>query len=407
MKRILFLTTILTFLLAACQQKDMLWTTPEVEEEAAARWAKSAQEHLAFLDYNYTQNVPRYLLVAEVEKPVVNHAKAALGRVLFYDKSLSRNSDVSCASCHKQMRAFADSAGFSMGTGGQLMSRQSLPLNYTVNFRQHHRSWNTEEAPRLMWDGRATSLEEVMQMAITHPREMNMTLPEVMERIRSKDFYLHLWQKAFGHAEPKASEMLEALSQFVGAMSAHRTRFDELMELHAGNPRATIDTVRHFYYGPIDIIVTPPRGFTLSEFRGMQLFSTHCSPCHSPIRRFQEVFEACNGLEVEYEDQGKGKVTGNPKDNGVFKSLPLRNIGLTAPFMHDGRFKTMAEVIDFYSTGIKPHPNLHPLLRNPNGSPKQMNFSAQNKQDLINFIKILTDFDAGGDVRFSDPFRRR
>ncbi len=224
---------------------------------------------------------------------MVAHAKAALGRVLFYDKSLFRNRDVSCTSCHKQVLAFADSAGFSMGTGGQLMSRPSLPLNYTVNFRQHHRSWSTKEALRLMWDGRATSVEEVLQMAIAHPREMNMTLLEVMERIRSRGFYLPPGQKAFGHAEPKASEMLEALSEFVGAMSAHRTRFDRLMELHTGNSRATIDALRHFYYGPIDIIVAPPGGFTLFEFRGMQLSSTHCSPRHAPKTTLRYLSRCC------------------------------------------------------------------------------------------------------------------
>ncbi len=377
-----------------------------VPEDLPARWAKSAQEHLGRLDYSYAQPLPKYLQKTGAVPSAVNNAKAALGRVLFYDKSLSRNNDVSCASCHRQMRAFADSAGFSMGTGRQVLSRQSLPLAYTVNFKQHHSTWGKEKAPGLMWDGRATSLEQVLAMAITNPREMNMSLPEVMERIRSKDFYFHLWQQAFGHAEPKESEMLEALAEFVSAMSAPRTRFDELMELHAGNPTATVDTVRIVYYGPIDVVITPPKGFTLPEFRGMQLFTTHCSPCHSPIRRFQEVFEACNGLDVEYKDQGKGKVTGDPKDNGVFKSLPLRNIGLTAPFMHDGRFKTMAEVIDFYSTGIQPHPNLHPLLRNADGSPKRMNFSAQDKQDLLQFIKMLTDFHSGGDVRFSDPFKQ-
>jgi cytochrome c peroxidase len=145
-------------------------------------------------------------------------------------------------------------------------------------------------------------------------------------------------------------------------------------------------------------------GFSSRENNGRDLFVANCSKCHSPIRAFQDVFEACNGLDLEYVDQGRGKLTGNASDNGVFKAPSLRNIAVTAPYMHDGRFKTLEEVIEFYSTGVKNHPNLHPQMLH-NGDPN-LHLSTQQKQDLIAFLKTLTDNKLATDYRFSNPFKQ-
>ncbi|MCS6929587.1 MAG: hypothetical protein NZM43_08840 [Saprospiraceae bacterium] len=366
------------------------------------------------LDYDYTPSFPNYLKSAGLQPVPIDKKKAALGRVLFYDKILSHNQSLSCASCHEQSRAFADAKGFSMGVNGQKLERQSLPLANTANFAAHYRQLNDTGIPPFLWDGRTLSLDEISRMAITSPDEMNMSMEEVLERIRSKDYYQALWRRVFGHSSPKENEMLEALSEFVKAIGSVHASFDASMEMNAGNPNATVkaDTsVSAFYHGPPNVIIvkdtTPPPGFTLSQFRGLRLFTRNCSGCHSAIRPFQQVFEACNGLSLIYKDQGKGKITGNPQDYGVFKAISLRNVALTAPYMHDGRFKTLTEVIDFYSTGIQPHPNLHPLLRNPDGSPKRFNFTAKEKQDLLNFLDMLTDKKLVEDVRFSNPFKQQ
>ncbi|MCS6929586.1 MAG: hypothetical protein NZM43_08835 [Saprospiraceae bacterium] len=405
MKRIVLLLACFALLWVGCKEEEPIAIAPDETDPEL----KAVQRTLLHLDYDYTTNLPRYLLAAGLQPVPVNNAKAALGRVLFYDKSLSQNGRISCASCHDPTRAFSDLMGFSVGVSGERMERQSMPLANTANFAAHYRPLDEHGSPPLLWDGRATSVQEVARLAITNPHEMNMTIEEWIARIRARDYYPYLWRKAFGHAKPTETEAFEAIAEFVGAIGAANSPFDIAMERNAGNPQGSIttDTVRSLYYGPIITTrVVPPPFFTVSEFRGMRLFTNHCSSCHSPIRPFQTVFEACNGLDLEYKDQGKGRRTKKLKDNGVFKCTSLRNVALTPPFMHDGRFKTLREVIDFYSTGIQHHPNLHPLLRNFDGSPKRFNFSEQDKEDLVNFLKMLTDFRPGGDVRFSDPFRR-
>ncbi|MCS7035134.1 MAG: cytochrome c peroxidase [Saprospiraceae bacterium] len=408
MRKVTLLIACFALLWVACKKEE---STVAVVPDETDPGLLAVKRTLVHLDYNYAPNLPNYLITAGLQPVAIDNAKAALGRVLFYDKSLSRDGRISCASCHEPTRAFSDLMGFSMGVGNQRLERQSMPLANTANFAAHYRALDANGAPPLLWDSRTTSIAEVSRFAITNPHEMGMTLSEWMERIRAKDYYAYLWKKAFGHSTPTEAEALQALGEFVGAISAAGSPFDAAMERHAGNPQftVTVDSIRVFYYGPIVIPTTrvvPPAGFTLSEFRGMRLFTNHCSSCHSPIRPFQTVFEACNGLSTEYKDQGKGLRTGKAQDNGVFKAASLRNVMLTPPFMHDGRFKTLREVIDFYSTGIQPHPNLHPLLRNADGSPKRFNFSDQDKEDLVSFLKMLTDFRPGGDVRFSDPFRR-
>lgn len=405
MKKVTLLIACSALLWGACKKEEPVTAVPEEADPALL----AVQRTLLHLDYNYAPSIPRYLITAGLQPVTIDNAKAALGRVLFYDKSLSQDGSISCASCHEPTRAFSDLAGFSTGVGGQRLERQSMPLANTANFAAHYRALDAHGAPPFLWDGRASNVVEVARLAITNPHEMGMTLSEWVERIRAKDYYTYLWKKTFGHTTPTEAEALQALSEFVDAISAASSPFDAAMERHAGNPQftVTVDTIRHLYYGPIITrTVRPPEGFTVSEFRGMRLFTNHCSSCHSPIRPFQEVFEACNGLDMEYKDQGKGRMTGNPKDNGVFKAASLRNVMFTPPFMHDGRFKTLREVIDFYSTGIQPHPNLHPLLREADGSPKRFNFSEEDKEDLLAFLRMLTDFRPGGDARFSDPFRR-
>jgi hypothetical protein len=180
-------------------------------------------------------------------------------------------------------------------------------------------------------------------------------------------------------------------------------------DINGTSEEVRFTTVQHAYYGTLDTtgsdtVIVPLQNFTIQELRGRDIFAANCTKCHSPVRSFQEVFEACNGLDINYSDNGKGILTSKASDMGVFKSPSLRNITLSAPYMHDGRFATLEDVIDFYSDGIKPHPNLHPLLIQPNGSTK-MDFTAEQKKDLLAFLKTMTASDIAYDIIFTDPFR--
>jgi cytochrome c peroxidase len=200
----------------------------------------------------------------------------------------------------------------------------------------------------------------------------------------------------------------------VGAISCQNSKLDAALNKVNGDINGTSEevrftTVQHAYYGTLDTtgsdtVIVPLQNFTIQELRGRDIFAANCTKCHSPVRSFQEVFEACNGLDINYSDNGKGILTSKASDMGVFKSPSLRNITLSAPYMHDGRFATLEDVIDFYSDGIKPHPNLHPLLIQPNGSTK-MDFTAEQKKDLLAFLKTMTASDIAYDIIFTDPFR--
>lgn len=365
------------------------------------------ENHLKLKFESYSTAIPAYLKAVGMQDPSLDDDKVALGRVLFYDKALSRDQSVSCATCHQQQRAFADGKAFGVGVGGQRADRNSMALANTTNFSAHYRAIRSDIAPTLLWDERINNLPDLARTALTNPREMDMTMPEVVQRVENKVYYTYLWKRAFGRTEVKEQDILECISEFVSAIGSTNSRFDKALIQTSGEMSAMVtDTiVSNIYYSPdsiISIIGLP--FFNQSEFRGLGLFVTNCSPCHSPIRPFQQVFLACNGLEMEYADKGVGSITGNPAHNGVFKSPPLRNIAYTGPYMHDGRFKTLEEVIEFYSTGVVEHPNLHPRMRGENGSARK-NFTAQQKKDIVAFLHTLSDDAITQDERFSNPFK--
>lgn len=353
----------------------------------------------------YTSKIPDYLKTVGMQDPVFSATKVGLGRVLFYDKSLSRDRSISCASCHQQKLAFSDNVAFSPGVEGRIGARNAIPLGNVTSFAAHYTSIDGQ-TPALLWDHRATNISEQSPFAFTNPLEMDMTMPEVITRIKEKPYYAQLWKVAFGDFDVNKAQILTALNEFVGAIRSYNSRFDKAMIATAGDVTGITDTVvAQVYYGSDTSIITTLPFLSESEFRGLNLFVDNCSKCHSPIRPFQEVFAACTGLEVEYKDQGLGGITGHTSDNGIFKSPPLRNIGLTAPYMHDGRFKNLKEVVEFYNSGVKDHTNLHPLLRDNNGAPIRLHLTPQEKTDLVAFLHTLTDESIKYDSRFSNPFK--
>ena len=312
---------------------------------------------------------------------------ATLGRVLFYDTDLSQNGTISCASCHQQSMGFSDQAVLSEGFEGGLTRRHSMSL---VNARWYGRE-------RFFWDERAATLEEQVLQPFQDPVEMGMTLNEVVASVSSKGYYPILFENAFGTDEINADRISKAIAQFVRSIVSVNSKYD----LARAEVRTQID---------------PFPQFTGSENNGKRIFflpveqgGAGCAGCHST-----EAFinpdngTTNNGLDLEStDDKGVFETFNQPVFMGTFKVPSLKNIELTAPYMHDGRFATLEEVVEHYNSGVKNHPNLAGALRNnATGEPKRLNLTEQQKTDLVNFLKTLTDNEISQDIKFSDPFIR-
>jgi len=306
-----------------------------------------------------------------------NHM-ATLGRVLFYDEQLSVNNTVSCASCHEQSLAFADDDSHSLGFEGGLSLRNSLPLGNTVGFEVAYGggSINGDRA-RFGWDEANHDVATQTEAAITSTIEMGMhDMRQLTEKLQPIDYYQVLFRKAFGNQQIKSEALLIALDEFVNSISSNRSEFDKAAMLtEVDGPLAAFE--------PFD-------EFTNAQNNGKDIYNAKCGSCHSMDHTLTAIATANNGLELNYQDQGVGGHTNLQQDMGVFKVPFLRNVGLTAPYMHDGRFETLEEVVDFYSTGIK--------LR--------FNFTEQEKSDLIAYLHTLTDHELLTEAKWSDPFKR-
>lgn len=302
----------------------------------------------------------------------ITDAGATLGRVLFYDRDLSVDSTVRCASCHKQASGFADPMASSKGHAGGSTRRNASHLVNQFFVREQ------------FWDKRANSLEEQVLMPIQDQVEMGMTLDALMTRLRTRAYYPVLFEHAFGDDNITSERVARALAQFVRSMASYRTRYDQ---------------------GEADGFA----GFSSLEQDGKALFfngQTRCNHCHMTANFFNRDARN-NGLDEVYVDNGLGEITEDAADNGKFKVPSLRNVALTAPYMHDGRFATLEEVVEHYNSGVRQHPNLDDRLTvdgHTGGVPVQLGLSEYDKQALVAFMKTLTDVPLITDERFADPF---
>ncbi len=306
---------------------------------------------------------------------IQNHG-ATLGRVLFYETRLSKNNAVSCSSCHAQANGFSDPVAFSKGFDDQDTKRNSLALG-NVRFYYHDRGF--------MWDERAESVEDQTRQTVTDHIEMGMdNWSEVVASLRDEAYYEILFKKAFGDAEITEARLQTALSMFVRSIISKGSKFDAAMvssnlSFLSGSPRLS--------------------GFTDSENDGLALYMNNCNSCHGNIL-FLGQSAANNGLDMNYADKGIGALTNNSYQNGVFKVPFMRNIAMTAPYMHDGRFETLEEVVEHYSTGIKAHDNLDFKL-----SAGGFNFTETEKENLVDFLFTLSDFEMATEEKYSNPFK--
>lgn len=321
----------------------------------------------------FTSSPLQFFESIPADNPVTDNG-ATLGRVLFYDKNLSLSRKVSCGSCHFQDRGFADTAALSIGHLGGLTRRNAMHI---VNLRYNR---------RFFWDLRAQGLETQVLMPIQNEIEMGMTLDTLVARLKTTDYYQPLFTSAFGDAEITSPRIAAALSQFVRSIVSYQTKYDEG-------------------------VMTDFANFTSQELQGKALYFngvTKCNQCHSTVNFFDPGARN-NGLGEDMADEGRFEITGLESDKGLFKVSSLRNIALTAPYMHDGRFATLEEVIDHYDHGIQPHPNLDDRLTADNqvgGTPYSLHLSASDKAALVAFLNTLTDFAMVSDEKFSDPFER-
>lgn len=306
--------------------------------------------------------------------PEITNEGATLGRVLFYDVALSRNNAISCASCHHQSKAFSDGMAQSIGFEGKRTPRNSMAIINAVTNNN------------LFWDSRSSSAFDLALKPVKNHIEMGM---EDMNLLTSKlagiEYYPELFVKAFGSTEITEEKIAKAMAQFLCSIGSTNSKFDQ----GASNRFAN---------------------FTTQEKIGKDLFfgpKTKCSRCHSG-QNFSapdfpgggygqpEVKGTANiGLDIVYKDPGKG--------DGKFRIPSLRNIALTAPYMHDGRFATLEDVVEHYNSGIMNHPQLDENLKSK-GQAVQMNLSQFEKDALVAFLRTLTDFSLTTNPKFSDPF---
>ncbi|AUD04077.1 cytochrome-c peroxidase [Spirosoma pollinicola] len=295
-----------------------------------------------------------------------------LGRLLFYEPRLSSTQTISCASCHQQARAFTDGLPLSIGVHGKTTRRNSMSLTNLLWVRQ------------LFWDGRSTSLEEQALVPLGHTDEMGSKPGEAARALQKTKSYPMLFKQVFGSDTITDGRIGKALAQFERTLISADSRYDQYV---AGQYQ-----------------------LTESEQRGMQLFNRspspernvrggNCAHCHGGAKLYQELFHN-NGLDKQATDSGRQAITGVALDQGRFRVPTLRNVALTAPYMHDGRFDSLEKVLDHYSEHIQPSPMLAPELA---GQPNGFHLTRGEKTDLISFLRLFTDSTFINNPQFANP----
>lgn len=316
-------------------------------------------------------SIPRPTNLPPITEPDDNPTTVegvALGRRLFYEKKLSGDNTQSCGSCHNQAYAFSDNGkAFSEGIDGQLGNMNAMAivnLAYTTEF---------------FWDGRSVGIEEQAREPVINPIEMHETWENALEKLQADPLYPVLFRRAFGSDEITEDNAVKAIAQFERTMVSGNSDYDKLMRGEDNQMSA-------------------------GAFRGMQIFFTEigdCFHCHT-VDLLSDYDYHNNGLDNLFDSTniGRAGVTGRSSDIGKFKTPTLRNIQFSPPYMHDGRFQTLEEVVEHYNSGIKRSPTLDPKIKSPDG----LFLTDLQKSDLVEFLKSLTDQEFLSNQNFSDPF---
>jgi cytochrome c peroxidase len=303
----------------------------------------------------------------------------SLGRMLFYEERLSGDNSMSCATCHAPENSFTDPNQFSTGIDGIAGTRNSMAL---INL-----GWQKF----FFWDGRAKSLEEQILEPIPNPLEMHQKWKDAVSKLQQDVEYRNMFYKAFGEEGIDSIKVSKAIAQFIRTMISGSSKYDVMYKFENGLPLNSVDQ-------SILSSISP------EEWAGYDLFKSlngaDCLHCHSGILMHINKFSN-NGLDATFTDLGRGAITGSPNDMGRFKIPTLRNIALTAPYMHDGRFGTLDEVIEHYSSEVVSSPTIDPLMEHLSSGGVQLD--GQEKDLLKKFLMTLTDYSFINNPEFQDP----
>lgn len=299
-----------------------------------------------------------------------------LGRKLFYDPILSGDSTQSCASCHNQAYGFTDNGlQYSVGIDGLAGNRNSMAI---VNF-----AYNPER--KFFWDGRSYGLEAQALEPVENPIEMHFNWPDAIVRFKRSSFYKKDFYAAFGTLDITKEHAAKALEQFMLSIVSYQSRYDEIVK-----------------YGNFYNLT----GLTPSEANGFQIFNSEqgdCFHCHSiDNKSLTDNLFHNNGLDSFFTDLGLGAITQNPDQYAKFKTPSLRNIELTGPYMHDGRFQDLNQVMMHYSFGLKKSATIDPLMKKDSIGGVQL--SPQKRADVVAFMKTFTDTAFINNPAYSNPF---
>jgi cytochrome c peroxidase len=323
------------------------------------------------------------------ENPLTEES-VELGRRLFYDRRLSGNNTVSCATCHQQTLAFTDGRRTGIGVSGRPLSFNSMSLANLL--------WG---AQRFFWDGRAATLEEQALVPIQNPDEMAEDLQRLVAELGADDDYRALFDAAYG--EISVTAISRALASFERTLVSSNSHYDRFLRGEIALS-AQEELGRKLFMAHPDVKVS--------------LRGANCIDCHSQFLTsgFSAGLDGFsnNGLDDELDLQpGLEAVTGKPAHRGMFKVPTLRNIALTAPYMHDGRFATLEDVLHHYNGGVHRSSTLSPLIAEASNrdaeSPEgvSLHLSEEEQAAIIAFLHTLTDHDFVTAERFSDPFVRQ
>ncbi|MFN6014628.1 MAG: cytochrome-c peroxidase [Flavobacteriales bacterium] len=338
------------------------------------------KDKVGFTPTPYELNIPSHFpdMIIPEDNPMTVEG-VELGRKLFYEERLSRDNTMSCANCHSPSASFSDPSQFSVGIDGIPGTRNSMAL---INL-----GWQNF----FFWDGRAKTIEDQILEPIPNPIEMHQEWKDAVAKLNSDKTYRNMFFKAFGQEGIDSLKVSKAIAQFLRTMISGSSKYDVMYKYENSLP---LNSIEQSVYASV----------TAEEWAGYDLFKSlngaDCFHCHNgPLMQVQKFSN--NGLDATFIDHGRNGVTGNPADDGKFKVPTLRNIALSGPYMHDGRFNTLEEVIEHYSSGIQMSSTIDPMIEFASQGGVQLD--AFEKDLLKKFLQTLTDYDFITNPDFQDP----
>lgn len=341
---------------------------PSASEFARTNELIEEEEEQFFFSPGMTRNIP-----------AITNEGAQLGRVLFYDRSLSLNNAVSCGSCHLQAHAFADNKAKSIGLKGKETSRNSMAF------------LNPAFSENMFWDSRKPGVKDLVLSPVQDHIEMGMVSLDYLEdKLATRPYYANLFEAAYGSTEITEERISDAVAQFICSMTSFDSQFDRIGATGVPTLTAKQEVGERIFFGQ----------------------DAQCGSCHSGPNLAAEDFPGGEyggssggdgttniGLDGHTVDVGNGE--------GRFRIPSLRNVAVTGPYMHDGRFETLMDVVDHYNSGVNDHPSLDDkLIDQKTGRPTRLGLSQYEKEALVAFLESFTDHSFLQDEKFSDPFVR-